>query len=183
MEFDWSPSQDLLTRKHAVLQFMAALSSSSSQPTPIIPPLMPSISRSSPQSPIPRSRTSSMLPPVNSQMSATRSKAQLLREYRARHGRPQISEALLLRDVLYLLQGISGKVVRFVEHKTDGELTVVFSEDPVSGVLKLVTFPDYFSSASCFLRRLALSSSDSPSLAIYMSVFQNGCEIVMVVPG
>jgi len=104
---------------------------------------MPSVSRSAPQSPIPRSRTSSVLPPVNSQPPATKSKAQLLREYRARHGRPQISEALLLRDALYLLQGISGKVVRFVENKTGGELTVVFSEDPVSGRPEVVTFSDY----------------------------------------
>lgn len=126
--------QDLLTRKHAVLQFMAALSSSSNQPPPIIPPLMPSISRSSPASPLSRSRRSSMIPPAvsNQPPSSAKSKAQLLKEYRARHGRPQISEALLLRDALYLLQGISGKVVRFNENKADGELTVVFSEDPVS---------------------------------------------------
>jgi gamma-tubulin complex component 3 len=77
-----------------------------------------------------------MLPPVNSQLSAAKSKAQLLREYRTRHGRPQISESLLLRDALYLLQGISGKVVRFAENKTDGELTVVFSEDPVSDIVR-----------------------------------------------
>lgn len=124
--------QDLLTRKHAVLQFMAALSSSSAQPPPIIPPLMPSISRSSPASPLSRSRRSSMIPPAvpNQPPSTAKSKAQLLKEYRARHGRPQFAEALLLRDALYLLQGISGKVVRFNENKADGELTVVFSEDP-----------------------------------------------------
>ena len=83
-----------------------------------------------------------MLPPVNSQLSAAKSKAQLLREYRTRHGRPQISESLLLRDALYLLQGISGKVVRFSENKTDGELTVVFSEDPVSDLFKVIPLFD-----------------------------------------
>jgi gamma-tubulin complex component 3 len=83
-----------------------------------------------------------MLPPVNSQLSAAKSKAQLLREYRTRHGRPQISESLLLRDALYLLQGISGKVVRFSENKTDGELTVVFSEDPVSDLFKVIPLSD-----------------------------------------
>jgi gamma-tubulin complex component 3 len=75
-------------------------------------------------------------------MSAPKSKAQLLREYRTRHGRPQISESLLLRDALYLLQGISGKVVRFAENKTDGELTVVFSEDPVSNLFEVMPSSD-----------------------------------------
>ncbi|CAG7846630.1 Spindle pole body component alp6 AltName: Full=Altered polarity protein 6 [Serendipita indica DSM 11827] len=126
--------QDLLTRKHAVLQFMAALSASSNQPQPIIPPLVPSISRSSPSSPHPRSRKSSIAPPpqmVNDRTTtATKSKAQLLREYRLRHGRPQVAESVLLRDTLYLLQGISGKFVKFTEGKGDGELTVTFSEEP-----------------------------------------------------
>ncbi|KAG8759034.1 Microtubule-nucleating Tub4p (gamma-tubulin) complex component [Serendipita sp. 396] len=125
--------QDLLARKHAVLQFMAVLTASPNQPAPLIAPLMPSMSRSSPSSPHPRSRKSSLAPPPPipiERTSTLKSKAQLLREYRLRHGRPQVSESVLLRDALYLLQGISGKIVRFVDQKGDGEPTVTFSEDP-----------------------------------------------------
>jgi gamma-tubulin complex component 3 len=118
-------------RKHAVLQFMAALSSSQGvPPTPIIPPLIPSISRASPQSPLPRSRRPSFGPPAD--RSVSKSKAQILREYRAKHGRSHIPEPVLLRDALYLLQGISGKYVKFSDAKNETEVTVIFTDDPVS---------------------------------------------------
>lgn len=136
--------QDLLTRKAAVLQFLSTLSSSPQAP-PIIPPLVPSISRSSPSSPLPRSRRTSLVPPshtpvvtVGAPSSNVKSKAQILREYRGRHGRAGIPEHLLLRDALYLLQGISGKWVKFQEDKT-GEMKVVFIDDqvcPFSGIKK-----------------------------------------------
>ncbi|KAF8757744.1 Gamma-tubulin complex DGRIP91 SPC98 component [Rhizoctonia solani] len=44
-------------------------------------------------------------------------------------GRSHLSEDLLLRDVLYLLQGISGKYVRFDNSKSKDEQYVVFVED------------------------------------------------------
>ncbi|KAG8821864.1 Microtubule-nucleating Tub4p (gamma-tubulin) complex component [Serendipita sp. 399] len=111
---------------------MSVLTASPNQPPPLIAPLMPSLSRSSPSSPHPRSRKSSLAPPppIPNERTSLKSKAQLLRDYRTRHGRPQVSESVLLRDALYLLQGISGKIVRFADQKGDGELTVVFSEDP-----------------------------------------------------
>jgi gamma-tubulin complex component 3 len=48
-------------------------------------------------------------------------------------GRPQLSEYLLLRDTLYLLQGISGKYVRFsLQDDPDPQNKLVFVDDPVS---------------------------------------------------
>ena len=47
-------------------------------------------------------------------------------------GRYQVSEQLLLRDVLYLLQGISGKYVHFsLQDDSDIENTLVFVDDSV----------------------------------------------------
>lgn len=43
----------------------------------------------------------------------TESKAERLREWRAGRGRAPFPEPLLLRDALYLLQGIDGRYVRF----------------------------------------------------------------------
>lgn len=48
-------------------------------------------------------------------------------------GRPHIPEQLILRDTLYLLQGISGKYVQFsVSKDTEQNKELVFAEDPVS---------------------------------------------------
>jgi gamma-tubulin complex component 3 len=41
------------------------------------------------------------------------SKAELLRQWRTQRGRRPFPEGLLLRDALYLLQGIDGRYVRF----------------------------------------------------------------------
>lgn len=78
---------------------------------------------------------------------AGKSKAEILREYRLKTGvllqftfqyhysvftgRPHLPEQLLLRDALYLLQGISGKYVHFSLHD-DAENTLVFIDDSVS---------------------------------------------------
>lgn len=64
----------------------------------------------------------------------SRTKAEILREYRVKAGRPQLPEDLLLRDVLYLLQGISGKYVRFDQNQAK-EGCVVFVEDGVRLVI------------------------------------------------
>lgn len=45
--------------------------------------------------------------------STAKSKAALLAEWRTARHRPPFPEALLLRDALYLLQGINGRYVRF----------------------------------------------------------------------
>ena len=48
-------------------------------------------------------------------------------------GRPHIPEQLVLRDTLYLLQGISGKYVQFSVNKdTEQNKELVFVDDPVS---------------------------------------------------
>ena len=47
--------------------------------------------------------------------------------------RPHLSETLLLRDTLFLLQGISGKYVQFTSIKDPDPNQLVFKEDPVSG--------------------------------------------------
>lgn len=44
-------------------------------------------------------------------------------------GKPHLPEHLLLRDTLYLLQGISGKYVQFLDR--DDDHRIVFAEDPV----------------------------------------------------
>ncbi|KAE8231330.1 hypothetical protein CF326_g3660 [Tilletia indica] len=81
--------------------------------------------------PQPKSRplpTSSNLPKVASPHAANRagagasgidtagkSKALLLREWKQMQGQPQIPEPALLRDLIFLLQGISGKYLQFEE--------------------------------------------------------------------
>ncbi|KAG6860233.1 hypothetical protein C0995_013839 [Termitomyces sp. Mi166 len=58
------------------------------------------------------------------------SKAELLKEYRAKNGLSQLSEHLLLRDALYLLQGISGKYIRFSSQEGSNiENTLVFVDE------------------------------------------------------
>jgi gamma-tubulin complex component 3 len=47
-------------------------------------------------------------------------------------GYPHIPEIFLLRDALYLLQGISGKHVQFATGKDGGtEMSLLFMEDSV----------------------------------------------------
>ncbi|EJU01475.1 hypothetical protein DACRYDRAFT_108023 [Dacryopinax primogenitus] len=55
-------------------------------------------------------------PPVEGGM---KSKAALLRAYRERIGKPHVPMTVLLRDAIYLLQGISGHCVQFVSVTTD----------------------------------------------------------------
>jgi hypothetical protein len=45
-------------------------------------------------------------------------------------GRPCLSESLILRDTLYLLQGISGKHVQF-SNSQDNQNTLIFVDDAV----------------------------------------------------
>lgn len=84
-------AQDLLTRKHAVLQFLSALSNSDAPPTPIIPRLTTPLSnRSAPASPrLPRSPLLTTAPESYSrppQASQQKTKADILKDWRARHG-------------------------------------------------------------------------------------------------
>ncbi|KAG5649023.1 hypothetical protein DXG03_000372 [Asterophora parasitica] len=60
-----------------------------------------------------------------------KTKAELLREYRVKIGLSQIPEPALLRDALYLLQGISGRYIRFsLQDDTNIDNTLIFIDDP-----------------------------------------------------
>ncbi|PFH52765.1 hypothetical protein AMATHDRAFT_139134 [Amanita thiersii Skay4041] len=63
-----------------------------------------------------------------SRASGCRSKACVLREYRQLRGKPCVPEHLLLRDALYLLQGISGRYIQFSQSEEDN--SVIFVEEP-----------------------------------------------------
>ncbi|KAJ8515053.1 hypothetical protein ONZ45_g7474 [Pleurotus djamor] len=99
-----------------------------------LPPFLPSLDIPPPRqpnsAPVSNSRT-----PVDQSSTPVKgkSRAQVLSEYRAKAGHPHLSEHLLLRDALYLLQGISGKYVLFSAH-ANGEADIihelVFHTDP-----------------------------------------------------
>ncbi|KAJ7095432.1 gamma-tubulin complex, component 3, partial [Mycena belliarum] len=116
--------QPVLTRKHASILFLQSLASSSSRPAAgFLPTLAP------PPPPRIASTPSPVEVPV-SRLPRGKSKADLLREYRLKIGRPYLPEHLLLRDTLYLLQGISGKYVRFsIQDDPEVENTVIFMDD------------------------------------------------------
>ncbi|CCL99413.1 uncharacterized protein FIBRA_01431 [Fibroporia radiculosa] len=121
--------QPVLSRKHASLQFLHALSLSSklsATSQPFLPSLAP---------PPPTRPTSNANTPADSSPPARlpkgKSKADVLREYRSKIGRPHLPEHLILRDTLYLLQGISGKYVHFAPSiDPDGNNELVFTDDP-----------------------------------------------------
>ncbi|KAL5527235.1 hypothetical protein ACEPAG_6026 [Sanghuangporus baumii] len=119
----------LLERKDVVIQFLYSLATSQqSRPTSVtsLPSLAPprTIRVASNPSPIPDGN-------VSSRKQSGRSKADILRRYRAKIGRTQLSEEALLRDALYILQGISGKYVKLVEGEGKNlESRLVFSDDP-----------------------------------------------------
>ncbi|KAG7096908.1 hypothetical protein E1B28_004313 [Marasmius oreades] len=117
--------QPVLSRKHACVQFLQSVSSSRHSTTgppflPSLAPPPPSRKAASPSSPSPRTP----LPQVG------KSKAERLREYRLQSvaGTP-LPENLLLRDTLYLLQGISGRYVQFSpDRDLDDQHTLEFVE-------------------------------------------------------
>ncbi|KAJ7638857.1 gamma-tubulin complex DGRIP91/SPC98 component [Roridomyces roridus] len=116
--------QPVLSRKHASIAFLQSLASSSSRGTSSFLPTL---------APPPPPRGSATPSPVDvplSRLPRGKSKADILREYRAKTGRPHLPERLLLRDTLYLLQGISGKYVRFsIQDESEVDNKVVFVDD------------------------------------------------------
>ncbi|CDO71343.1 hypothetical protein BN946_scf184908.g101 [Trametes cinnabarina] len=121
--------QPVLSRKHASLQFLHTLTSSpiSAPASSFLPALAP---------PPPAKPSSKAATPTEPHFAARthkgKSKAEVLREYRLRLGQPHIPEHLILRDTLYLLQGISGKYVQFsVSKDAEQNKELVFTEDPV----------------------------------------------------
>jgi len=140
-------NQPAVSRKNASLQFLHALASSGSRsitngsnylPALVPPPTLAIL-------PSPAKNTPEVTTVV--QQRKGRSIADKLKEFRAvqgadllvkrvshseaRLGIPVLPEHLLLRDTLYLLQGISGKYVQFSRESEDKN-SVIFVGDPVS---------------------------------------------------
>ncbi|KAI0698533.1 gamma-tubulin complex DGRIP91/SPC98 component [Cerioporus squamosus] len=125
--------QPVLNRKHASLQFLLSLASTPA-PTPLATSFLPSLAPPPPARPSSR-LTSKTTSPVDGRPLPRgpkgKSKADILREYRLQMGQPHIPEHLILRDTLYLLQGISGKYVQFsVTKDAEQNKELVFAEDP-----------------------------------------------------
>ncbi|KAI0775939.1 gamma-tubulin complex DGRIP91/SPC98 component [Trametes elegans] len=120
--------QPVLSRKHASLQFLYTLASSptTGPATSFLPALAPP-----PPTRPPSKATTPISPNPAQRPQKGKSKADLLREYRLRLGEPHIPEHLILRDTLYILQGISGKYVHFSMAKdAEQNKELVFTEDP-----------------------------------------------------
>ncbi|KAG9317306.1 gamma-tubulin complex, component 3 [Chiua virens] len=126
--------QPVLSRKHEALLFLYTLASAPrTHPTHALPTLLPTSTKPAPSVPSPIDRPSKQ-----------KSKALILREYRARTGtlslscsvpsltrqaRVHLPEHLLLRDTLYLLQGISGKYVQLTFSDQDELNKLIFLDD------------------------------------------------------
>ncbi|KAF5390561.1 hypothetical protein D9757_002759 [Collybiopsis confluens] len=110
--------QPVLSRKHAAIHFLNSLTSS---PPPISSvSFLPSLAPPPPT----RSTPSPLLPhlPKSTPPIVGKSKAERLREYRLESGRPHLPEHLLIRDTLYLLQGISGKYIQLSSQNDSNQL-------------------------------------------------------------
>ncbi|KAF8165302.1 gamma-tubulin complex, DGRIP91/SPC98 component [Crassisporium funariophilum] len=112
--------QPVLSRKQEAILFLFTLSATTARRAP-------TIQISTLANPRP-SRTQTNLSSPSNQGDRGPCKAELLREYRTQQGVPHMSEYLLLRDTLYLMQGISGKYVRFASSHED-EKRIVFGND------------------------------------------------------
>ncbi|VDB90091.1 unnamed protein product [Peniophora sp. CBMAI 1063] len=119
--------QPVLSKKHDTLLFLHTLSASSSRKATVTSTFLPSLA--APSRARPTVTTPTMEPTTGEP--AGKSKAQILYEYRKRIGKLQMPEHILLRDTLYLLQGISGKHIRFSSSNGGESMQqVVFSEAP-----------------------------------------------------
>ena len=137
-----TPPQPVLSRKHEALLFLYALAASPRAAPPFLATLQP-----------PATRPPSVAPsPVEPRPPKQKSKADILRDYRTRTGtlptcssahaltqpaQARIPEHLLLRDTLYLLQGISGKHVQLAFSDQDDINSLVFLDDTVHPLLSL----------------------------------------------
>ncbi|KAG8860111.1 Microtubule-nucleating Tub4p (gamma-tubulin) complex component [Tulasnella sp. 330] len=122
--------QEAVSRKHSTLLFLHSLSASNSSNAQTF---LPNFQQPAP-SQAKRPKQNGFLPPASQIKGHDRtgkSKAQILREYRSKTGHPHVSEDLLVRDSLYLLQGISGKYVHLANvpgDASDEKKTLVFKE-------------------------------------------------------
>ncbi|KAG8914314.1 Microtubule-nucleating Tub4p (gamma-tubulin) complex component, partial [Tulasnella sp. 408] len=104
----------------------------------------------------------SPLPPIEKPTipKSSKTKAEILREFRAKTGRPHIPEHVLVRDTLYLLQGISGNYVFFEDANGEEEKKVIFRESSKwhispstqALVLRLSELGHLYSRVSSFVR-------------------------------
>ncbi|KAH6914861.1 gamma-tubulin complex component 3 [Coprinopsis sp. MPI-PUGE-AT-0042] len=131
--------QHVLTRTPEVVSFLASVGSQE-QPSrrPTLFPLTQTSSRRSIPSRSANTPSESHPPkPVP----AGKSRAQILKEYREAKGHHQISESLLLRDAVYLLQGISGKYINFASNdQEDDKITFAESHYTVSTPTKTLIY-------------------------------------------
>ncbi|KAF8913942.1 gamma-tubulin complex, DGRIP91/SPC98 component [Gymnopilus junonius] len=116
--------QQVLSRKQEAILFLFTLSSLSTQQATSIP--IPILSQPSPTKLIADTAPSDS---SASKLESTQPNAARLAKFRAQRGVPHLNESLLVRDTLYLLQGISGKYARFAISQTN-EKTLIFSTDP-----------------------------------------------------
>ncbi|KAI0751649.1 gamma-tubulin complex DGRIP91/SPC98 component [Daedaleopsis nitida] len=121
--------QPVLNRKHASLQFLHSLASTPTS-TAITSAFLPSLAAPPPTRPSSKATTPTEPRPAQKGPRG-KSKADILRDYRQQIGQPHIPESLILRDTLYLLQGISGKYVQFsVAKDAEQNKELVFADDP-----------------------------------------------------
>ncbi|KAI6003973.1 gamma-tubulin complex, component 3 [Pisolithus albus] len=120
--------QPVLTRKHEALVFLDALASSP-YPNQHVPSGDFLASLQPPRTTVPPiSPTSDSQAPPRSLIG--KSKAELLREYRTRsEGHSHLSENFLIKDTLYLLQGISGKYIQLSTSEQDDQSKLIFADD------------------------------------------------------
>lgn len=114
-----------MAKKEESIAFLQFVASAVAPPT-LIPVTLPSLV------PPPSKDTASPISPSGPQppTQSAPTKAQILQEYRISKGCTHISEGSLLRDALYLLQGISGKRVKISsDEEEDGR--IVFLGDAV----------------------------------------------------
>ncbi|KAG5732384.1 Spindle pole body component alp6 [Termitomyces sp. T112] len=120
--------QPVLSRKHASVLFLLSLATftQTQSSASFLPSLAPPPPSRRPTTANPNGHVS----PPRTPVSRGKPKAELLKEYRAKNGLSQLSEQLLLRDALYLLQGISGKYIRFSSQEgSEIDNTLVFVDD------------------------------------------------------
>ncbi|KAH9918192.1 gamma-tubulin complex DGRIP91/SPC98 component [Epithele typhae] len=119
-----------LLEQKACLPAIPILARSTPTPTPLSSTFLPSLAPPPPSIPSSKATT-----PIDARSPHPgprgRSKADLLLQYRRQIGQSHIPEHLILRDTLYLLQGISGKYVEFsVSKDAEQNKELVFAEDP-----------------------------------------------------
>ncbi|KAG2013609.1 gamma-tubulin complex component 3 [Coprinopsis cinerea AmutBmut pab1-1] len=119
--------QNAISRKSEVISFLTSVAS---QEIPNSTPMFaPRPSSSSSRRATRTTRASTPAIEIDSRKQPIgKSKAELLKEYRKSRGQSQIPEILLLRDAIYILQGISGKFIHFASNDEEVD-KIVFVED------------------------------------------------------